>query len=115
MEQVLYPNPYDYGSTPRRRSRPVEKGRDPYDGLRPWSAITHGVGAALAVLGTAALLVGTVLGGGDVWKLVSFAIYGVSMTGLYTASTLYHCVNTTVAWSYLRRATRPATVVLTQW
>lgn len=94
MEQVLYPNPYD--SAPRRRSRPVEKGRDPYDGLRPWSAITHGVGAALAVLATAVLLIGTAQTGGGVWKLVSFAIYGLSMTGLYTASTLYHCVNTTV-------------------
>ena len=39
-----------------RPSRRVEV-RDPYDGLRPWSAITHGVGAALAVAGTAALLV----------------------------------------------------------
>ena len=37
---------------PRRR-REV---RDPYDGLRPWSAITHGVGAALALAGTALLL-----------------------------------------------------------
>ena len=74
----------------------MERGRDPYDGLRPWSAITHGVGAALAVVGTVALLAGTVLRGGGVWKLVSFAIYGLSMTGLYTASTLYHCINTTV-------------------
>ena len=39
---------------PRRRSEV----RDPYDGLRPWSAVTHGVGAALALAGTVALLVG---------------------------------------------------------
>ena len=26
--------------------------RDPYDGLRPWSAITHGAGAVLAATGT---------------------------------------------------------------
>ena len=94
MEQVIYQNPYHDIS--RRRERPTERGRDPYDGLRPWSAITHGVGAALAVLGTAALLSGTVLAGGGVWKLVSFAIYGLSMIGLYAASTLYHCINTTV-------------------
>ena len=94
MEQAIYHNPYH--SVSRRRERPKERGRDPYDGLRPWSAITHGVGAALAVIGTAALLAGTALGGGSVWKLVSFAIYGLSMIGLYTASTLYHCINTTV-------------------
>ena len=42
-----------FSAKPRRRAREV---RDPYDGLRPWSAITHGVGAALAAAGTAALL-----------------------------------------------------------
>lgn len=43
-----------------------------------------------------AVLVAGAAGRGDVWKIVSFAIYGLSMTALYTASTLYHCVNTTV-------------------
>ena len=94
MEQAVYHDPYR--SVPRRRERPTERDRNPYDGLRPWSAVTHGVGAALAVIGTAALLTGTVMAGGDVWKLVSFAVYGLSMIGLYTASTLYHCINTTV-------------------
>lgn len=94
MEQAIYHDPYH--CVLRRRERPTERGRNPYDGLRPWSAITHGVGAALAVIGTAALLSCTVLGGCNVWKLVSFAIYGLSMIGLYTASTLYHCINTTV-------------------
>ena len=93
MEQALYRDPFD--NIPRRKARPVEKGRDPYDGLRPWSAVTHGVGAALGVLATVALAVGAARLG-DVWKIVSFAIYGLSMVGLYTASTLYHCVNTTV-------------------
>ena len=93
MEQVLYRDPFE--SIPRRRARPVEKGRDPYDGLRPWSAITHGVGAVLGILATAVLVTAAVWVG-DVWKIVSFAIYGLSMTALYTASTLYHCVNTTV-------------------
>ena len=94
MEQAIYHIPYD--GTPRRREPPREKGRNPYDGLRPWSAITHGAGAAMSIVATAVLLIGTAVGGGDVWKLVSFAIYGLSMTGLYTASTLYHCVNTNV-------------------
>ena len=94
MEQAVYQNSWQ-GVT-RRRERPAERSRDPYDGLRPWSAITHGVGAALAVLGTAVLLTCTALAGGGAWKIVSFAIYGLSMIGLYTASTLYHCINTTV-------------------
>lgn len=80
-----------------RRARSREKKRDPYDGLRFWSAMTHGTGATLAVIGTVLLLLKTILGGGDVWHIVSFAIYGASMIGLYTASTLYHSINTSVA------------------
>ena len=80
---------------PRAR-RFEEKGRDPYDGLRPWSAITHGVGAALAVLGTVLLLVRAAARHLSPWAVTSFAIYGASMIVLYTASTLYHCLNTKV-------------------
>lgn len=76
---------------PRRR-REV---RDPYDGLRLWSAITHGAGALLAVVGTAALLLRAVQVGRPT-DLLPFLIYGLSMVGLYTASTLYHCLNVSV-------------------
>ena len=78
-------------SAPRRR----REARDPYDGLRPWSAITHGVGAALALVGTALLLVRAAELGN--WlSFLLFAVYGLSMVGLYTASTLYHCLRTSV-------------------
>lgn len=76
---------------PRRRAEV----RDPYDGLRPWSAITHGAGAVLAALGTAALLIQSALLGK--WLLFGlFAVYGLSMICLYTASTLYHCLNVSI-------------------
>ena len=69
--------------------------RDPYDGLRPWSAITHGAGAVLAATGTAALLAQSAALGK--WLLFGlFAVYGLSMVCLYTASTLYHCLNVSV-------------------
>ena len=80
-----------------RPVRKVKKKRDPYDGLRPWSAITHGIGAVLAAAGTVLLVARCLLEGLSIWHLVSFLIYGVSMVGLYTASTLYHCINTSVA------------------
>ena len=96
MEYAVTPDPFELSPVRRRRARPQEKGRDPYDGLRPWSAITHGIGAVLALIGTVLLMVQAALQGGDPWKLVSFAIYGASMVGLYTASTLYHCVDTSV-------------------
>ena len=96
MEHILTPSPFDdVPPLPRRRRQ--EKGRNPYDGLRPWSAITHGAGAALALLGTVLLLMRTVLTGGGPWKLASFSVYGLTMVCLYTASTLYHSVNASVA------------------
>ena len=81
-----------FSAKPRRRAREV---RDPYDGLRPWSAVTHGIGAALAAVGTAFLLVRAARLH-DPTLLVLFLIYGLSMLGLYTASTLYHCLRTSV-------------------
>ena len=42
MEYAVTPDPFELSPVRRRRARPQEKGRDPYDGLRPWSAITHG-------------------------------------------------------------------------
>jgi len=55
----------------------------------PVNAVTHGVGALLSV---AALVVLLVLAGGEPWRTVSFAVYGVSMVALYLASTLLHAV-----------------------
>ena len=80
-----------FPSVPRRR-REV---RDPYDGLRPWSAITHGAGAVLSLAGTIYLLLRTAAeGNGLVFGLM--AVYGLSMDCLYTASTLYHCLRVSV-------------------
>lgn len=76
-------------SHPRSQRR---EARDPYDALRPWSAITHGIGAGLAVLGTLMLLVRAASMGRWLHVLL-FAVYGLSMICLYTASTLYHCLN----------------------
>ena len=72
------------------RTRHGEKGRDPFDALRPWSAITHGLGLLLAVLGTVLLL----LRSKTAVQYSSFTIYGISMISLYCASTLYHCLRT---------------------
>jgi len=74
----------------------AEKARDPYDGLRPWSAITHGFGAVLTIIGAAVLLRRAVKAGFDTVGIVAFTIYALSMIALYTASTLYHSLRTGV-------------------
>lgn len=53
------------------------------------NALIHGVGAVLAAAGLAVLVVLAALGG-TVWHVTGFAIYGVTMLLLYTASTLVH-------------------------
>ena len=55
--------------------------------------LTHGAGAVVAAVGAAYLQV-RAFSDGDVWRIVSMAIYGLTLVGLYTASTLYHGVRT---------------------
>jgi len=56
-----------------------------------FNAWTHLVGAILASIGAVWLLVIASLAG-DVWKIVSVAVYGVALVLLYSASTVYHSV-----------------------
>jgi hemolysin III len=56
-----------------------------------FNAWTHLVGAILAFAGAVWLLVIASLSG-DVWKIVSVAVYGVALVLLYSASTVYHSV-----------------------
>lgn len=58
--------------------------------IEEWlNSVTHGLGALLSVIGTVALIVGA-SEIGDVWKIVSFSIFGASLVLLYMASALYH-------------------------
>ena len=53
----------------------------------PFCGLSHGIGAVLSVI---ALIVLLDLARGRPWHTVAFAIYGVSLILLYTASALYH-------------------------
>ena len=55
------------------------------------NSITHGIGAALSVAALVLLIVYATQHQ-DVWRIVSFSIYGTSLFALYMASTLYHAV-----------------------
>ena len=56
-----------------------------------FNAWSHLVGAVLALVGAVWLLAIAGLQG-DIWKIVSVAIYGVTLVSLYSASTVYHSV-----------------------
>jgi len=53
------------------------------------NAITHGIGAVLAIAGTAVAIVYACLHG-DTLSIVSAALYGAGLIILYMSSTLYH-------------------------
>lgn len=54
-----------------------------------WNCIIHGTGIGLSVAGLVLLAVFSSIYG-NAWVIVSTVVFGVSMTVLYTASTLYH-------------------------
>lgn len=53
------------------------------------NSLTHGVGVLLSVVGVVILVTFAVLRG-NVWHIVSFSIFGITLILLYMASTLYH-------------------------
>jgi hemolysin III len=56
-----------------------------------WNALSHGFGAALAVIG-ASVLVTLVALRGDGGRLAAAIVFGVTLVLLYVASTLYHAI-----------------------
>jgi hemolysin III len=56
-----------------------------------FNAWTHLVGAILATIGAIWMLVVATMTG-DIWKIISVAVYGVALVLLYSASTVYHSV-----------------------
>jgi hemolysin III len=55
-----------------------------------YSALTHGIGAFLATAAVGVLVTLAAFAGAK--YVVSYSVYGASLIGLYTASTLYHCI-----------------------
>lgn len=57
------------------------------------NAVTHGVGILLSVAGLTMLIVLAALFGNG-WHLASAIVYGIALVLLYSASTLYHSIQT---------------------
>ncbi len=55
----------------------------------PFCAVSHGAGVLLSLAGLIFLLI---LARGEVWRVIAFSIYGVTLILLYVASTLYHAL-----------------------
>ena len=62
----------------------------------PYSALTHAVGILFALAALAILLHMTISMGSGAVTITAVSVYAVSMLCLYTASTVYHSLNTGV-------------------
>jgi hemolysin III len=67
-----------------------------------FNAVSHLLGAVMALAGTVVLVVLAALGG-DPWKVVGVSIYGASLILMYSSSTLYHSVRGRRAKDFLRK------------
>jgi hemolysin III len=74
-------------------------------------AVTHGIGVLMSIVGLATLIVHSSKYG-DVWHIVSSAIYGSTMITLYGSSTLYHSVTIPDVKRVLRRLDHAAIFLL---
>jgi len=64
------------------------------------NAVTHGVGAALAIAGAVVLVVNAL--GGTVYQVASCSVFGCTLVLVYVCSTLYHSLVRTRARHVLR-------------
>ncbi len=58
----------------------------------PGSGLSHLMGAILAIIGLVVMLI-TVIPEGNIWQIISFSVFGVSLILLYTTSAIYHISN----------------------
>lgn len=88
---------------PRERSHLCDSHREEVASL--W---THGIGVVLAFIALGVMLI---LAGSDPHKLVSAAVFGISLVMLYSASTLYHFF-TSLRWKSRMQALDHACIYL---
>ena len=75
------------------------------------NAITHGVGAMLALVGLAVLTFAAAIHG-TVWHVVSFAVFGAGLVLLYGVSAVYHSLPRGAAKSAFQRLDHAAIFLL---
>lgn len=69
----------------------LDSGREEHAGEELANALTHGLGAVVA-LGAGAVLITLTAMGGDRWQLAGAVVFCVTLLLLYVASTLYHAI-----------------------
>tara|TARA_Y100001970_G_scaffold293862_1_gene444024 strand:+ start:3210 stop:3860 length:651 start_codon:yes stop_codon:yes gene_type:complete len=75
------------------------------------NSFTHGFGFILSIIGFI-ILISISIQSGDIWRLSSYIIYGISLTILYLFSTIYHSVSSSRIKSIFRKLDHSAIYLL---
>ena len=75
------------------------------------NSLTHALGIILSITGMVILMLSSI-GSGNIWRIVSCAVFGAALILLYTASTLYHAVTDSNIKSFMRILDHSAIFVL---
>ena len=75
------------------------------------NGLTHGLGAVFSVIGLVVLIFQAVKTG-DIWYIISFSVYGVSLVSMYLSSTLYHSIDDPVRKVVLQKLDHSAIFLL---
>ena len=75
------------------------------------NSLTHALGIILSITGMVVLMLSS-SGSGNIWRIVSCAVFGIALILLYSASTLYHAVTESNTKSFMRILDHSAIFVL---
>ncbi len=75
------------------------------------NVLTHGMGAVLAVVATAALLMAAARSG-DPWRIATLGVFGITLVAVYAISTAYHVARQPRLKHVLRRCDHAAVFLL---
>jgi len=85
---------------------------DTYTPGEEWAnRITHGIGAALSLVGLVVLTTCSSLNG-DAWVITGVTVFGITLVVLYTTSTLYHSFRSVAVKQVLRKFDHAAIFLL---
>lgn len=110
MNRLVVDTPPAAGADPERRAAPNGVAVSTRGEERA-NALTHGVGALLAVAATAALLT-EASRGGDPWRIATLGVFGGTLVAVYALSTLYHLARRPRLKGVLRRFDHAAIFLL---
>jgi hemolysin III len=75
------------------------------------NSLTHALGIIFSITGMVVLMLSS-SGSGNIWRIVSCAVFGITLILLYTASTVYHGVQESNVKSFMRNLDHSAIFLL---